>query len=138
MELLYREGSASFEKLVKSVWRPKGRQLNKFRSMLFTILKTNCCISLSCLPSGLQSCFQAIWSVPLYKMSLLTAIKICFSFLFIGALSRFCDSDSWCCRLLSSFQSNYGNKQCGRFQVNEWMNEWMNESFINLFSKTLL
>ena len=35
------EGSASFEKVEKHVWRPKGRQVNKFRSMLFTIMKTN-------------------------------------------------------------------------------------------------
>ena len=58
------EGSASSEKLEKPVWRPKGRQLNKFK------MKTNCFISLSCLPSGLQSCFQAIWSFPLYHISL--------------------------------------------------------------------
>ena len=56
-----REGSASFEKQEKPVWRPKGRQLNKFRSVLFTIMKTNWWILLSCLPSGLQSCFQAIY-----------------------------------------------------------------------------
>ena len=30
------EGSASSEKLEKPVWRPKGRQLNKFRSMQIT------------------------------------------------------------------------------------------------------
>ena len=42
------KASASFKKLEKPIWRPKGRQLNKFRSMLFTLLKTNCCISLSC------------------------------------------------------------------------------------------
>ena len=42
-----REGSAtSFEKLEKPVWRPKGGQLSKFRRMLFTIMKINCCISL--------------------------------------------------------------------------------------------
>ena len=35
------EGSASFEKLEKPIWRPKGRQLNKFRSNIFTIMKTN-------------------------------------------------------------------------------------------------
>ena len=28
------------------------------------------CISLNCLPFGLQSCFQGIWSFPLYKISL--------------------------------------------------------------------
>ena len=33
------EGSGHFEKLEKPVWRPKGRQLNKFRSMLFTKMK---------------------------------------------------------------------------------------------------
>ena len=63
------EGSASFETLEKPVWRPKGRQLIKFSSMLFTILKTNCCIFLSCLPPGLQSCFQVVWSFPLKKIS---------------------------------------------------------------------
>ena len=35
------EGSASFQTLEKPVWRPKGRKFIKFRSMLFTILKTN-------------------------------------------------------------------------------------------------
>ena len=44
----------------KPVQRPKGRYLNKLRSMLFTITKTNFSISLSCLHSGLQSCLQAI------------------------------------------------------------------------------
>ena len=39
--------------------------------MLFTIMKTNCCMLLSCLPSGLQSSFQAIWSFLLYKISLI-------------------------------------------------------------------
>ena len=38
---------ASFEKLEKPVWRPKGNQRNKFRSVLFTIMKINCCILLS-------------------------------------------------------------------------------------------
>ena len=38
--------------------------------MQITEIKINCCISLSCLPSGLQSCFQAIWSFPLYEISL--------------------------------------------------------------------
>ena len=38
------EGSASFEKLEKPVWRPKERQLNKFRSMPSTTMKKNCCI----------------------------------------------------------------------------------------------
>ena len=33
------EGSPSFKKLEKPVWRPKGRQLNKFRSLLFTKIK---------------------------------------------------------------------------------------------------
>ena len=33
------EGSGYFEKLETPVWRPKGRQLNKFRSMLITIMK---------------------------------------------------------------------------------------------------
>ena len=33
------EGSASFGKLEKPVWRPMGRKLNKFRSLLFTIMK---------------------------------------------------------------------------------------------------
>ena len=33
------EGSASTKKLEKPVWRPKGRQLNKFRSMLIIIMK---------------------------------------------------------------------------------------------------
>ena len=32
------KGWASFEKLEKPVWRQKGRQLNKFRSMLFTAM----------------------------------------------------------------------------------------------------
>ena len=54
------EGSASSEKLEKPVWRPKGRQLNKFRSMQISKIKINCCISLNYLPSGLQICFQAI------------------------------------------------------------------------------
>ena len=40
------ESSASFDKLEKPVWRPKGRQLSKFRSMLFTIMKPNYCILL--------------------------------------------------------------------------------------------
>ena len=71
------EGWDSFEKLEKPVWRPKGRQHNKFRSMLFTIMKTNCCTLLSCLPSGLQNCFQAIWSFPLYKISLVEGFKAC-------------------------------------------------------------
>ena len=31
------EGPPSFEKMEKPVWRPKGRQLNKFRSILFTL-----------------------------------------------------------------------------------------------------
>ena len=44
------EGSASTKKLEKPVWRPKGRQLNKFRGMLLTMMKTNCFILLSCLP----------------------------------------------------------------------------------------
>ena len=65
------EGSASFKKLKKTVWRPKGRQLDNFRGMLFAKMKKNCCISLSCLPSGLPSCFQAIWSFPSYKISLI-------------------------------------------------------------------
>ena len=47
------EGSGPFEKLEKPVWRPKGRQLNKLRSLLFTKMKTNCFISVSCHPSGL-------------------------------------------------------------------------------------
>ena len=51
-------------------WRPKGRQQNKFRSVLFTIMKTNCSILLSHLPFGLQSCFQAIWFFPMYNISL--------------------------------------------------------------------
>ena len=33
------EGSASFENLEKPVWRPKGRQLNKFSSVLLTKIK---------------------------------------------------------------------------------------------------
>ena len=44
--------------------------------MLFTIVKTNYCISLSCLPSGLQSCFQGIWSFPVNKISLEREILI--------------------------------------------------------------
>ena len=71
------EGSSSFEKVEKPVWRPKGRQLNKLRSMIFTKMEKNCKISLSCLPSGLQSRFHAIWSFPLYKISLLKML-ICF------------------------------------------------------------
>ena len=58
------EGSACFKKLEEPVWRPKGRQLNKFRSVPFNLTKTNCYLSLNCLPSGLQSCFQAISSFP--------------------------------------------------------------------------
>ena len=34
------ESSASFESWKKTVWRPKGRQLNKFGSLLFTIMIT--------------------------------------------------------------------------------------------------
>ena len=30
------EGSGRLEKLEKSVWRPKGRQPNKFKSILFS------------------------------------------------------------------------------------------------------
>ena len=33
------EGSASSEELEKPVWRPKGRQLNKLRSMQITKIK---------------------------------------------------------------------------------------------------
>ena len=33
------KGSPGFKKLEKPVWRPKRRQLNKFRSMLFTKMK---------------------------------------------------------------------------------------------------
>ena len=33
------EELASFKKLEKPVWRLKGRQLNKFKSMLFTFIK---------------------------------------------------------------------------------------------------
>ena len=36
----------------------------------FDYIEKHCFISLSCLPSGLQSCFQAIWSFPLYKIFL--------------------------------------------------------------------
>ena len=36
------EGCASFKKLEKPVWRPTGRQLNSFRSMLFTMVKSGC------------------------------------------------------------------------------------------------
>ena len=54
------EGSASLKKLEKPVWRPKGRQRNNFKSLPCNLMKTNCCKSLSCLPFGLQSCFQAI------------------------------------------------------------------------------
>ena len=64
------EGSASFKKLEKPVWRPKGRQLNKFRSLLLTIMKRNCCILPNCLPSDPQSCVQAICSLHLYNISL--------------------------------------------------------------------
>ena len=35
------EGLTSFEKVKKPVWRPKTKHLNKFRSMLFTKMKTN-------------------------------------------------------------------------------------------------
>ena len=48
------EGSARFE---KPVWRLKGRQLNKFRRMLLTIMKSNCCIS-----QGLVS--KAVFKLP--------------------------------------------------------------------------
>ena len=48
----------------KTCLETKGRQLNKFRSMQITKMKLDCFISLSCLPSGLQSCFQAVWSFP--------------------------------------------------------------------------
>ena len=34
-------------------------------------LNKNSFMSLNCLPSGLQSCFQAIWSFPLYKIYLI-------------------------------------------------------------------
>ena len=34
------EGSASTKKLEKPVWRPEGRQFNKFRVMLLTIMET--------------------------------------------------------------------------------------------------
>ena len=41
----------------------------------------NCCISLSCLPSGLQSCFQAIWSFPLVRklifLGMVCAVSVC-------------------------------------------------------------
>ena len=40
-------------------------------------MNTNCCFSLSCLPSGLQSCFQAIWTFPLYKISLQNRSNFC-------------------------------------------------------------
>ena len=53
----------------------KRRQLNKLRSMLFSIMKTNCCISLSWLPNCLQSCPRAIWSFPLYKISLFCLVR---------------------------------------------------------------
>ena len=33
------EGSASNKKMEKPVWRPKGRQLYRLRSMLFTTMK---------------------------------------------------------------------------------------------------
>ena len=33
------EGSASFIKLEKPVWRPKGRQFDKLSSMLLTMMK---------------------------------------------------------------------------------------------------
>ena len=52
------EGSASTKKLEKPVRRPKGRQLNKFRSMLFTTMKLNCCILLSCRSFGLKAVFK--------------------------------------------------------------------------------
>ena len=49
------EGSASLEKLEKPVWRPKGRQLNKIRTMQITIMKINYCISQSSELSSLWS-----------------------------------------------------------------------------------
>ena len=38
-------------------------------------MKKKYCLTLSCLPFGLQNCFQAIWSFPLYKISL--AVHLC-------------------------------------------------------------
>ena len=64
------QGNLIFEKLEKNGLETKGRHLYKFRRMLFTTMKTNCCVSQSCLPFGLQNCFQAIWFFPLYKISL--------------------------------------------------------------------
>ena len=37
-DLVQGEGSASIKKLEKTVWRPNGKQVNKFRRMLFWIL----------------------------------------------------------------------------------------------------
>ena len=74
-KILYRGRLCLLKKLGKPVCRPMGRQLNKFRSMLCTLMKTNCCNSLGCLPFGLQSCFQEIWSFPLFKISM---PKYCF------------------------------------------------------------
>ena len=62
------EGSASFEKLENLFGDQREDSLTSLE--VCKLLKKNCCISLSCLPSGLQSCFQAIWSFPLYKISL--------------------------------------------------------------------
>ena len=50
------EGSASFEKLEKPVRTPNGRQLNKLKSMLFTIMKTCCFTTPSYIPP------EIIWS----------------------------------------------------------------------------
>ena len=81
--LLRRQGST--EKLKKIVWIPKARQFNEFWGMIFTVGLTNWCVSLSCLPSGLQSCFQVIRPFPFYKiflalLQLLTLRKFMSSF----------------------------------------------------------
>ena len=42
--------------------------LTSLENMVLTIMKPNCFILLSCLLFGLQSCFQAIWTFPLYDL----------------------------------------------------------------------
>ena len=60
--------------------------------MQITKIKINCCISLNFLPSGLQSCFQAIWSFSLYKISLM------------GIVGYFMSGRSWDTTCKNKFQ----------------------------------
>ena len=60
-EILYNGmGQLSLKNWKKTVLRPKGRQLDKFKSLLFVIMKKVCFKSLWCLSSGPQRCFRAI------------------------------------------------------------------------------